>query len=273
MIVEKAYAKINLALDVVRKRADGYHDLKMIMIPLELHDVMTFEEDKEIVLMTNIEIENNAVIKTAHLIKDRYHVEGGVKITLDKHIPIGAGLGGGSADIAATIRGLNLLWELQLSDLDMEELAKVLGSDTLFCLYNKPAYVYSRGDHLLFIAAPAITSVYLIDPQISVSTKKVFENHVTRHEHGKFNRLFTTYINERYQTFFRKSYNVLTETTKKIYPEIGHVEKKVRKISPLARMSGSGSVYYIPIFKGNERKISKKISKLPSLVIKTDVKH
>ncbi|OHE24802.1 MAG: 4-(cytidine 5'-diphospho)-2-C-methyl-D-erythritol kinase, partial [Tenericutes bacterium GWA2_35_7] len=133
MIVEKAYAKINIALDVVRKRKDGYHDLKMIMIPLELHDVITFSHhDKDIILNSEVPIENNAIIKTAKLIKSMFDVKQGAIITLEKHIPIGAGLGGGSADIAATIRGLNQLWELDLSTEKQEEIALKLGSDTLF---------------------------------------------------------------------------------------------------------------------------------------------
>ena len=188
MIVEKAYAKLNLALDVVRKRQDGYHDLKMIMIPLELHDVLTFEIQDEITLESNIEIHENAIIKAAHLIKSTYHVEKGVKITLDKHIPIGAGLGGGSADIAATLRGLNQLWDLHLEIDQLEKLALSLGSDTLFCLHNKPAYVYGRGDHILFVQAPSITHFYLIHPDIHVSTKAVFEHHEVKHDDKKFNR-------------------------------------------------------------------------------------
>lgn len=273
MLIEKAYAKINLALDVVRKRSDGYHDLKMIMMPLELHDVLTFEEDDKIVLNSNVEIEDNGILKAVNLIKDLYHIEKGVKITLEKNIPIGAGLGGGSADIAATIRGLNNFWQLNLEESALETCALKLGSDTLFCLYNKPAYVYGRGEHLLFISAPPIKDLYIIDPQIHVSTKTVFENHQIIHEPHRFNRLFTTYINERYSEFFKKSYNVLTKTTQKMYEEMLDVGKKVSKVSSLARMSGSGSTFYIPIFKENDQKIAKKISKLPFLVIKTSVKH
>ena len=273
MIVEKAYAKLNLALDVIRKRQDGYHDLKMIMVPLELHDVLTFEDHDELILESNIEIDDNAIIKAARLMKSTYHVEKGAKITLDKHIPIGAGLGGGSADIAATLRGLNQLWNLNLEIVQLEKLALSLGSDTLFCLHNKPAYVYGRGDHLLFVQAPAVTNFYLIYPDIHVSTKAIFEHHEVKHDDKKFNRLFTLYINELYPSFFRKSYNVLTETTLNVYPDLKHVVRTISKISPLARMTGSGSTYYIPIFKQNEHKIARKIEKLPFLVVKTSVKH
>lgn len=273
MIVEKAYAKVNLALDVVRKRNDGYHDLKMIMVPLELHDILSFELHNDIVLESNIDIEDNAIVKTVKLMQQTYNVSQGVKITLEKNIPIGAGLAGGSADIAATLRGVNRLWDLNLEMNILEEIALKLGSDTLFCLHNKAAYVYGRGENMLFIASPPIQSIYLIDSGIHVSTKEVFEHHVVQHELKKFNRLFTLYVNEKYQQFFKLSYNVLTKTTKKLYEEVAHVEKQVKKISPLARMSGSGSIFYIPIFKENERKIAKKIENLPFSVVKSSVKH
>ncbi|PKK96941.1 MAG: hypothetical protein CVV58_03805 [Tenericutes bacterium HGW-Tenericutes-3] len=101
MIKELAHAKINLALDVVKKRKDGYHDLQMIMIPIELHDTLEFKPSAKIELDSNLEIEHNAIIKTAKLMQKRFNIQEGAMIKLDKKIPLGAGLGGGSADIAA----------------------------------------------------------------------------------------------------------------------------------------------------------------------------
>ena len=274
MIVEKAYAKINIALDVVRKRKDGYHDLKMIMIPLELHDVITFSHhDKDIILNSEVPIENNAIIKTAKLIKSMFDVKQGAIITLEKHIPIGAGLGGGSADIAATIRGLNQLWELDLSTEKQEEIALKLGSDTLFCLHNTPAYVYGRGENLLFIQTPPIKDIYLFYPDIEVSTKDIFLNHRIDFSPHRFNRLFTLYINEKYDTFFNKTYNVLTPTTQKCHPDFALFLRKVQKINKQAQMSGSGSTVYILTFKENDTKIINKIQKSGLNPLKTSVKQ
>ena len=273
MIVEYAFAKLNLALDVVRKRNDGFHDLKMIMVPLELSDILTFEESEDIILESSVSIENNAILKTVHLIKEMFNVTEGVKIKLEKRIPIGAGLGGGSADIAATVRGLNQLWNLSLSTKTLEEICLKLGSDTLFCLHNKTAYVYGRGDNMLFIPAPPIKSVFLIYPEISVSTKEVFSNHQIEFNPKMFNQLFTLYVNEKYQAFFKKTYNVLTKTTHKLYPEISQLERKILKISKNARMSGSGSTVYIPVFNEKEDKITKKCEKLPYKVLKIQVKR
>lgn len=273
MFKEYAYAKINIALDVVRKKDNGYHDLKMLMIPLELADELTFSIHDDIKVTSSVDIENNSILKAANLLKETYNVDKGAHIICEKHIPIGAGLGGGSADIAATLRGLNVLWELNLSNKELEKIAVQLGSDTVFCIYNKPAYVYGQGEHLLFVQRPIIDQFYLFYPEVDVSTKKVFESHIINFEHKRFNRLFTLYINEKYREFFAKTYNVLTETTLKIYPELVHYIKKIKKISPLYRMSGSGSTFYIPIFKQSEHKISKKCQKLGLDPIKTRVKN
>lgn len=273
MITEKAYAKINLALDVVRKRIDGYHDLKMIMVPLELHDVLTFENSLEMLLISNVDIENNAIIKTVQLVKDTFNIQKNVKIVLDKQIPIGAGLAGGSADIAATLRGLNRLWELELSMKQLEELALQLGSDTVFCLHNKPAYVYSRGESMLYIATPQINHLYIVYPDVQVSTKRVYENHEIHYRPKRFNRLFTFYVNDQMNEFFKNAYNVLTETTMKLYPELQKFKNDIRKLSHLGRMSGSGSTFYIPVFKENDLKLVKKIQKLGYKVFKTTIKQ
>jgi len=273
MLMEYAYAKVNLTLDVVKKRPDGYHDLKMIMLPLTLADELTFELSDDIHLLCDVNIEQNAVLKAAQLLKETYHITQGATITLKKKIPIGAGLGGGSADIAATLRGLNVLWDLQLSLAELEPLALKLGSDTLFCLYNKPAYVYGRGDHLLFVDAPPLSAIYLIHPDLHVSTKTVFMKHEVMHQPKKFNRLFTLYNNEKYHEFFKKTYNDLTLTTQRIYPELMAFHRVMKKVSPLARMSGSGSTYFIPVFHSNHHKIGQKIEKLGYIPVKTDVKR
>jgi len=272
MIKEIAYAKINLALDVVGKRSDGYHELKMIMIPITLHDELTFEQAKDITLDSNVAIENNAILKTAFKMKEQYHISDGVHITLTKNIPIGGGLAGGSADIAATIRGLNQLWKLNLPLTDLEALALSLGSDTLFCLHNKPAYVYGRGENLLFIKTPPITSIYLFPSSINVSTKNVFENHQITYKKHRFDRLFRLYLNEKFNSFFKHSYNALTKTTLKCYPNLNIQFKNIKKMGHHAIMSGSGSTFYILSFQENDQKLLDKTNEYGIHFIKTNPK-
>jgi len=273
MIKENAYAKVNLALDVVSKRDDGYHELKMIMIPIELHDEISFEPADEIILKSNIDIPDNGVLKAAYALQKKSRVRAGALITLHKRIPIGAGLAGGSADIAATLRGLSKLWALNLELKDLEELALSLGSDTLFCLYNRPAYVFGRGDHLLFIHTPPLESIHLITPDINISTGLIFSNHVIQHQPKQFDRLFRLYLNDYYRAFFRRTYNHLTRTTVKLYPELESIFKKVKKISKFSLMSGSGSTFFIPVLKGSSTAIKQKIMKLGLETIETKPKY
>lgn len=272
MITEKAYAKINLSLSVTGKREDGYHDLHMIMMPISLFDELTFELHDDIILDSNIEIENNAVIKTAKLIKDTYHVSSGVKITLHKNIPIGAGLAGGSADIAATIRGLNQLWDLNLQKEDLEKIALSLGSDTLFCLYNKPAYVFGRGENLLFVRPLPIQKLYLITPEVNVSTALVFKHHVICPKPKRFQHLLQKYINEKDHWVTHHMYNDLTKTTRKLYPEIDVIYKKLKKSKLPFLMSGSGSSFFIPVFTSNDTKFKEKITKIGLDFVETSPK-
>src|SRR5690554_6770565 len=128
MVVERAYAKINLGLEVERKREDSFHDLAMVMTNISLSDELYFEElDKDVIKidsekMAHINLEDNLIYKAAKLIKDRYNIKKGVNIKVVKNIPEQAGLGGGSADAAATLRGLNKLFKIGLS---LDDLAKL----------------------------------------------------------------------------------------------------------------------------------------------------
>ncbi len=272
MITEKAYAKINLALEVVGKREDGYHELKMIMIPIELHDTLVFEDSDETQLDSNVYIKNNAIIKTVEYMKNKYKIDRDVKILLDKNIPIGAGLGGGSADISATLRGLNKLWSLGLSLKDLEEDANNLGSDTLFCLYNKPAYVYGRGDKIEFLNALDIKEVYLFNPGIEVSTKKIFEAYVPEEKSNHFDEILDFYRKNEMKKFFENTYNDLKKTACFIYKKLEKYEKKLKNIDKNAYMSGSGSTFFfIKNDEGNED-FYKKIKKINLKYIKTSPK-
>lgn len=272
MIVEKAYAKLNLALDVIGKREDHYHNLEMIMVSLELHDVLTFEPYERIFLDSNIDIHDNSVLRTAQLIKERFQIKKGVKITLEKHIPIGAGLGGGSSDIAATIRGLDLLWELNMSKQEKEDIALSLGSDTLFCLYGEPAYVTGRGEHLEFLKPIHIPIIYLYPSLIEVSTKTVFANHEIKKADIPFDALVNDYQNQVFDRFIENSYNSLTPTTLKVYPVLKSQVKILKKIDPFVKMTGSGSTFYSILFNPDDELLLKKLLKNSINFIKTQTK-
>lgn len=272
-IKEQAYAKINLALDVVGKRDDGYHALQMIMIPIELHDTLMFEDAKKTSISSNITIENNAILKAIHLMKERFRIQKEVHVTLDKHIPMGAGLGGGSADIAATLRGLNRLWNLDLSLDELAEIALELGSDTKFCIYNEPAYVHGRGEHLIFIDPIEINQIFLFPSTVEASTKRIFQNHTVAYKRRKFQKLMTLYLNRKTHKFYKKTYNTFLKTTLKTYPELKEKYKKIKRVLPLVQMTGSGSTFYALIFNENIKAIEEKLDKLDIDIIKTKPKN
>lgn len=269
MLIEKAYAKLNLILEVKGKRSDGYHDLNMINVPLDFYDTLHFELNDELMLEEEIKIENNLIIKTAQYIKEKYNVKSGAKIKLEKKIPIGSGLGGGSANIAATIRGLDKLWELNLDNKDKEEIALRFGSDTLFCLYNKPAYVFGRGEQIEFLDNIIFDNIFLLPSIIEVSTKKVFENYIKKQGDANFDYILNKYKNKEAKEFIKNIKNDLTETTLNLYPQL---RKTIKKLNKDIHMTGSGSTFFLIVSDNDEEKIIKKLIKKRLDYIKTSVK-
>ena len=138
MIYEKAYAKINLSLEVLNTREDGYHGVNTIMVPISLYDELSFFESDDVMYRSNIDIEDDIVLKALKLFYDKYQIKKGVGIILEKHIPLASGMAGGSADAAACLRGLNRFFDINAPLKDLEELANKLGSDVSYCLYQQP---------------------------------------------------------------------------------------------------------------------------------------
>ena len=249
MLSEKAYAKLNLVLDVVGKRLDGYHDLKSIMIPLELHDELIFEKSENLVIVSNVDIPNNIVEKAARLLIKKYDISSGVKIIIEKNIPIGGGLAGGSADASAALRGLNKFFNINVSMRELEDLALELGSDTLFCLYNKPAYVFGRGEHMEFLESLELGSITLICPKTSCSTTKIFSN-FKKSVSNDFDKALRLYKNKEKELFIKSCYNDLLNTVLSINSEFKNVYDYYSHLLDDLKMTGSGSTMFS--FSGHE---------------------
>lgn len=157
MIVEHAYAKLNLTLEVIQKRADGYHDLATILQTVDLHDTLEFSEGDGIEFEcsdASIGGDDNLVVRSAELLRKIAGDGRGARISLRKRIPVAAGLGGGSADAAATLRGLNRLWKLGLSENELIEIAAEVGSDVPFLISGGTALASGRGEKLERLPAP-----------------------------------------------------------------------------------------------------------------------
>lgn len=186
-IKEKAYAKINLSLDVVRRRDDGYHEVKMIMQTVGLYDKLIMEKCEEGIHIT-VSMgegfsgetlpadENNLVYKAAKLIMEKFQLSKGIQIYLEKHIPLAAGMAGGSTDAAAVFRGMNELFLLGMTTEEMKKMAVKIGADVPYCIEGGTQLSEGIGEVLTPLKAAPEFLLLIAKPDISVSTKYVYEN-------------------------------------------------------------------------------------------------
>ena len=177
-----AHAKINLALDVLGKRTDGFHEVAMIMQAVGLHDTveLTWRKSGISLVCDNNELpcdQGNLAFRAAELLRLEYGVKQGVHISLEKRIPLSAGLAGGSSDAAAVLKGLNVLWKLSLTPRELETLAARLGSDVPFCLWGGTALATGRGEKITPLADFTGYGVVLVNPPLQVATAWVYGNY------------------------------------------------------------------------------------------------
>lgn len=180
-IRREAFAKINLGLDVVRRLPNGYHEVRMIMQTVGICDVLTFRKAASGIqlVVDNEELPtdgNNLICKAAKLLLESAGIEGGVSITLEKHIPIAAGMAGGSTDAAATLLGINELYEIGYDVDKLEELGVKIGADVPYCIQGGTALAEGIGEVLSPLPTPPTCHLVIAKPDINVSTKFVYEN-------------------------------------------------------------------------------------------------
>jgi len=178
----KAYAKINLGLDVLGKREDGYHEVRMIMQTIRLYDKLNMKKlnKDEIIIKTNLSYlptnENNLVYRAIQMLKEEFNIKQGIYVELQKHIPVAAGLAGGSSDAAAALTGMNRLFQLKLTTTDLMQRAVKLGADIPYCILGGTALSEGIGEVLTPLAPMPKAYVLIAKPPINVSTKYVYEN-------------------------------------------------------------------------------------------------
>ncbi|MBO0486899.1 4-(cytidine 5'-diphospho)-2-C-methyl-D-erythritol kinase [Vagococcus fluvialis] len=248
-IIEKAPAKINLGLDVLYKRNDGYHELEMIMASIDLADRLTFTktEGNDITITTNSGFlptdRKNNIFQAIEAMKKRYAFEGGIHVNLQKNIPVAAGLGGGSSDAAATFRGINRLFNLEATLEEMTELAIPIGTDIPFCLKGETALVTGLGEIVTPLKRPIPQSwVVLVKPKISVSTPRVFSKiDVDTLTHPNIKALQKAIEDNNYTEMTQHLGNSLESYTMKKFPVVKMIKEKMLDFGvDAAVMSGSG---------------------------------
>lgn len=252
-ITLKTPAKINITLDVVGKRPDGYHEVQMIMEMVELWDIVTISkrEDKDIVISSNndkIPTDNrNIAYKAARLLMDNYNLAYGVNIHIDKKIPVAAGLAGGSTNAAGVLKGMNSIFNLNISEESLMDLGLALGADVPYCILGKTALAEGIGERLTIL--PPFPKIYVLLSKIDaeVSTAAVYQG------------LDLNNINNRPNTanaiegigkgdmglIANSMYNVLEEITTKSNPQILDIKNLMMELGSIkAMMSGSGPTVF-----------------------------
>lgn len=251
-VSEKAPAKINLTLDVLGKREDGYHEVEMIMTTVDLADrIDIVERDDEKIVIDVSEgyipnDERNLAYQAADLVKKTFAINKGVSISITKNIPVAAGLAGGSSDAAATLRGLNELWNLRLSTEELAELGAKIGSDVSFCVYGGTALVKGKGEIVEPISSPPPCWVVLAKPPLGVSTQEVYKRlNVNEIAHGDTSAMKKAIEEKNFQNICQNLHNALEPVTFRMHPEVEKIkEQMIRFGADGALMSGSGPTVF-----------------------------
>ncbi|MCW9134259.1 4-(cytidine 5'-diphospho)-2-C-methyl-D-erythritol kinase [Bacillus paramycoides] len=251
-LLVKAPAKINLSLDVLGKRQDGYHEVKMIMTTIDLADRLELTElveDRIEILSHNRYVpddQRNLAYQAAKLLKEKFNVKKGVSITIEKTIPVAAGLAGGSSDAAATLRGLNKLWNLGLTIDELARLGAEIGSDVSFCVYGGTAIATGRGEKIEHIKTPPSCWVILAKPHIGVSTADVYGNlKLNRVTHPNVDKMVEVINHGDYKGICDTVGNVLEDVTFAMHPEVARIKAQMKRFGADAvLMSGSGPTVF-----------------------------
>ena len=249
----KARAKINLGLDVVRKREDGYHEVRMIMQMINLYDKITLRKKTEpgITVTANLSYlpvnEDNLVYRAAKLLMDEFQVDGGLEIELQKYIPVAAGMAGGSTDAAAVMVGVNRIFQLGLNKKQLMERGVKIGADVPFCIMRGTALAEGIGEELTPLPAMPHCSLVIAKPKIHVSTKFVYGNLKVRDltEHPDIDGQVQALRENNLEQLVARMGNVLETVTIPAYPVIDEIKHTMMKYGAMgAMMSGSGPTVF-----------------------------
>lgn len=249
----KAYAKVNLGLDVLRRRDDGYHEVRMIMQTVKLYDQITMNKNTtgKIHLTTNLPYlptnEKNLVYRAIDLIRKNYHISEGIDADIEKHIPVAAGMAGGSTDAAAALVGMNQIFSLGISQEKLIEYGAGLGADIPFCIMRGTALSEGIGEVLTPLPPMPNCWFVIIKPVFSMSTKFVYEHLILNEStvHPDIDGMILALEQKDLLGVTSRMGNVLEQVTTEHYPAIQKIKNTLIEMGALgALMSGSGSTVF-----------------------------
>ena len=249
----KALAKINLGLDVLGRRENGYHDVRMVMQTMYLYDNITLQkiEEPEIQLKTNLHFlpldDKNIAYKAAKMLMEEFQIPGGIRITLDKHIPVAAGLAGGSSNAAAVLVGMNRMYDLGLSEQNLMDRGVKLGADVPYCVMRGTVLAEGIGEILTPLDPMPKCYILVAKPAIGVSTKVVYEKLDSKEieNHPNIDAILEGLKEQDLRKVASSMGNVLEQVTVDDYPIIDEIKSVMMQAGALnAMMSGSGPTVF-----------------------------
>lgn len=255
----KAYAKINLGLDVAGRLENGYHEVKMIMQTVGIYDVLIFEKAAEGIVVTTDSgelptDENNLIYKAVCLMKEHFGIDEGVRIHLQKNIPIAAGMAGGSTDAAAALKGMRELFGVQCSDEQLKEIGVKIGADVPYCVMGGTALAEGIGERLTALKAAPDCVLLVAKPDINVSTKFVYEHLDAQgvSKHPDIDGMRKAIEEGSLKGVAERMENVLESVTIPAHPIIASIKNRMKELGAMnSLMSGSGPTVF-GIFENEE---------------------
>lgn len=272
-MIEKAYGKINVSINVLSRREDGYHLVDMVMLPIDLYDVIEIEISDKTEYQCNWDLEyneKNLIYKAVELLRSEFGFKEQFKIKVTKNIPMQAGLAGGSSNAAATLRLINELCNLNLSLDQLAAYGKRIGADVPFCVYNKPARVQGIGEIITPFELEKGYDVLLIKPDEGVNTGKAYQTlNIPVADHPDIEKLQHALVNHEKMNHLLG--NSLMESATRMVPVINSIVNECREAGyDNSLMSGSGSTCFVLTEKGTDTSgLEEKLLQKYNFVMKT----
>lgn len=246
---KKSYAKINLTLDVIEKRQDGYHNIDGIMQMIDLYDeVEVKNSDKFEITSTSKDIpldERNLVYKVYKVLKEKYKFNERFSILIEKNIPVSAGIAGGSTNSAVVIEMIDEILGLNMSLDDKKQIGKSVGADIPYLLVGKTARTRGIGDELEILDSLPTTDILIVNNGVEIATPYVYSNIVPSGNSDRIDKLINVYKNKNYDEFFKGLYNVMEKVSISYCPEIQNIKDKMYEFNCIkSLMSGSGPTVF-----------------------------
>ena len=246
---KKSYAKINLILDVIEKRQDGYHNIDGIMQMIDLYDEVEVKNSDKFEITSNSKDipldERNLVYKVYKVLKEKYKFNERFSILIEKNIPVSAGIAGGSTNSAVVIEMIDEILGLNMSLDDKKQIGKSVGADIPYLLVGKTARTRGIGDELEILDSLPTTDILIVNNGVEIATPYVYSNIVPSGNSDRIDKLINVYKNKNYDEFFKGLYNVMEKVSISYCPEIQNIKDKMYEFNCIkSLMSGSGPTVF-----------------------------